>query len=82
MDVFQKTFASDGFQGLYRGFVISFSGIFIYRALYFGLYNSIKPRNDTDYFFKFLAGYFATVVAGVGSYPLDTIRRRMMMSSC
>merc|ERR1712179_863575 len=43
IDVYVKTIKSDGIQGLYRGFVISCVGIFIYRGMYFGLYDSIKP---------------------------------------
>merc|ERR1711970_1677218 len=43
IDVYRKTLASDGIGGLYRGFVISCVGIFIYRGLYFGLYDSLKP---------------------------------------
>jgi hypothetical protein len=33
VDVYVKTIKSDGIQGLYRGFVISAVGIFIYRYL-------------------------------------------------
>merc|ERR1712039_362773 len=43
IDVYRKTLKSDGIQGLYRGFVISCVGIFIYRGMYFGLYDSLKP---------------------------------------
>lgn len=43
VDVYVKTIKSDGFVGLYRGFVISCVGIFIYRGMYFGLYDSLKP---------------------------------------
>merc|ERR1711955_200088 len=53
IDVYAKTLKSDGIQGLYRGFVISCVGIFVYRGMYSGLM----------------------------SYPIDTIRRRMMMTS-
>ncbi len=42
IDVYKKTIASDGIAGLYRGFLISCTGIFIYRAMYFGVYDSIK----------------------------------------
>jgi hypothetical protein len=38
-----QTIRSDGVGGLYRGFGISVSGIFLYRGLYFGLYDSLKP---------------------------------------
>jgi solute carrier family 25 (adenine nucleotide translocator) protein 4/5/6/31 len=43
IDVYKKTMASDGIAGLYRGFVISCVGIVIYRGLYFGVFDSIKP---------------------------------------
>merc|ERR1711988_135383 len=41
--VYRKTLASDGIAGLYRGFMPSVTGIIVYRGLYFGLYDSIKP---------------------------------------
>jgi solute carrier family 25 (adenine nucleotide translocator) protein 4/5/6/31 len=47
LDVYKKTWATDGFVGLYRGFVISFVGIFVYRGFYFGLYDSIIPKVTT-----------------------------------
>jgi len=85
VDVYKKTFATDGLFGLYRGFVISAVGIFVYRGLYFGLYDSIKPLT-TEYtgdnlFLSFLIGWGITIVAGLASYPIDTVRRRMMMTS-
>merc|ERR1711957_216133 len=72
IDCYKKTIASDGVAGLYRGFVISCVGIFIYRGMYFGLYDSLKP---------ILLGWAVTTVAGLGGYPIDTVRRRMMMTS-
>jgi len=85
LDVYKKTLATDGIQGLYRGFVISCIGIVIYRGLYFGVYDSVKavlPSNLKDNFLaSFLIGWAVTVGAGLASYPIDTIRRRMMMTS-
>lgn len=43
VDVYKKTLKSDGIPGLYRGFNISCVGIIVYRGLYFGLYDSLKP---------------------------------------
>jgi len=82
-DVYKKTIASDGIAGLYRGFVISFVGIFVYRGMYFGLYDTVMPLfpEDTNLAVRFTVGYVVTVVAGLASYPIDTIRRRMMMTS-
>jgi len=83
LDVYRKTLASDGFVGLYRGFNISFVGIFIYRGFYFGLYDTIMPMfpKDSNLALRFAVGYVVTVASGLASYPIDTIRRRMMMTS-
>jgi len=84
IDVYVKTMKTDGINGLYRGFVISCVGIFIYRGFYFGLYDTLQPilcGEKASVFFNFLLGYSVTVTSGLMSYPIDTIRRRMMMTS-
>jgi len=86
VDVYKKTIATDGVAGLYRGFVISCVGIIIYRGLYFGMYDSLKPVllvGDLKGSFaaSFLLGWGVTITAGLASYPIDTVRRRMMMTS-
>jgi len=84
IDVYRKTLASDGIQGLYRGFVISCVGIVVYRGFYFGLYDSLKPillGDNANLMLSFVLGYTVTVSSGLLSYPIDTIRRRMMMTS-
>merc|ERR1711987_33784 len=84
IDVYRKTLKTDGIQGLYRGFTISCVGIFIYRGMYFGLYDSLKPillGDDASVLLSFLLGWGVTITAGLMSYPIDTIRRRMMMTS-
>lgn len=43
IDVYRKTVSADGIAGLYRGFNISCVGIIVYRGLYFGMYDSLKP---------------------------------------
>merc|ERR1712078_772818 len=65
VDVYRKTLASDGIAGLYH---------------------SIKPvvlvgSLEGNFLASFLLGWTVTTTAGVASYPLDTIRRRMMMTS-
>jgi len=84
VDVYKKTMASDGIAGLYRGFCISCVGIIVYRGFYFGLYDTLKPLllgEDAGVAISFCLGYGVTVTAGLISYPIDTIRRRMMMTS-
>jgi len=86
IDVYRKTLATDGIAGLYRGFAISCFGIIVYRGLYFGIYDSVKPVVLTggmqdSFVASFLLGWTVTIGAGIASYPVDTIRRRMMMTS-
>jgi len=84
VDVYRKTLATDGVAGLYRGFVISCVGIVIYRGCYFGFYDTLKPimlGDNPSLLMAFSLGYAVTVTSGLISYPVDTIRRRMMMTS-
>lgn len=84
LDVYKQTLSTDGIFGLYRGFMISCVGIFVYRGFYFGLYDTAKPillGKDNGFLKSFLLGYLVTVTAELVSYPNDTLRRRMMMTS-
>lgn len=80
-----KIFRSDGISGLYRGFNVSVQGIIIYRAAYFGFFDTAKgmlpdPKN-TPIVISWAIAQTVTTVAGIISYPFDTVRRRMMMQS-
>uniref|UniRef100_A0A4X1TBM4 ADP/ATP translocase n=1 Tax=Sus scrofa TaxID=9823 RepID=A0A4X1TBM4_PIG len=84
-DCLVKITKSDGIRGLYQGFNVSVQGIIIYRAAYFGVYDTAKgmlpdPRN-THIVVSWMIAQTVTAVAGVVSYPFDTVRRRMMMQS-
>ncbi|KAF6152632.1 hypothetical protein GIB67_008069 [Kingdonia uniflora] len=86
IDVYRKTLSSDGIVGLYRGFQVSIVGITLYRGMYFGLYDSLKPivlvgSLEGNFFASFLLGWSVTTVSGVCAYPFDTLRRRMMLTS-
>lgn len=80
-----KIYRSDGLAGLYRGFGVSVQGIIIYRAAFFGIYDTAKgllpdPKN-TPIIISWAIAQTVTTVAGIISYPFDTVRRRMMMQS-
>ena len=73
IDVYTKTLKSDGIQGLYRGFAISAVGIFIYRGMYFGLFDTLKPLllgDQANVTMSFLLGWAVTITAGLMSYPI------------
>lgn len=84
-DCLVKVAKSDGVKGLYQGFGVSVQGIIIYRASYFGVYDTAKgmlpdPKN-TSIFVSWAIAQSVTALAGLASYPFDTVRRRMMMQS-
>jgi len=85
-DCLVKIFKHDGIVGLYRGFFVSVQGIIIYRASYFGCFDTVKaliakdPKN-VNFFVAWAIAQVVTVSSGVLSYPWDTVRRRMMMQS-
>jgi len=89
VDVYRKTLATDGVAGLYRGFMVSVTGIVVYRGFYFGLFDTLKPMTVdqiqagawASFAMSFALGWIVTVASGLASYPLDTVRRRMMMTS-
>jgi len=81
-----KTIAKrDGIRGLYQGFFVSIQGIIVYRASYFGTYDTVMgvlpDSKNMSFFLKWGVAQVVTTGAGVVSYPFDTVRRRMMMQS-
>jgi solute carrier family 25 (adenine nucleotide translocator) protein 4/5/6/31 len=85
VDCIKKTLKTDGAVGLYRGFSVSVQGIIIYRAAYFGCYDTARgslpdPKNS-PFIVNFGIAQVVTICSGILSYPFDTVRRRMMMQS-
>jgi solute carrier family 25 (adenine nucleotide translocator) protein 4/5/6/31 len=81
-----KVLKADGPVGLYRGFVVSVLGIIAYRAAYFGGYDwgkqyLFKDFRNANAILLFCFAEVNTTISGLFSYPLDTIRRRLMMQS-
>jgi solute carrier family 25 (adenine nucleotide translocator) protein 4/5/6/31 len=86
VDCLKKIHGSDGLLGLYRGFLISVIGIIAYRASYFGMFDTGKALlfpdpKKANILAMWAFAQFVTVTAGIASYPLDTVRRRLMMQS-
>merc|ERR1712029_77240 len=56
--------------------------IFIYRGLYFGLYDTLRLillSNNSIWLHTFLLGWAVTITSGLTGYPIDNLKRRMMM---
>ena len=80
----QTIAATDGVGGLYKGFMVSLYGIIVYRAAFFGGYDTMKGMlltKDSGIFASWAVAQVVTTIAGVVSYPFDTVRRRMMMQA-
>ncbi|XP_047491083.1 ADP/ATP translocase 3-like [Penaeus chinensis] len=84
-DCLVKIFKADGLGGLYRGFGVSVQGIIIYRAAFFGFYDTAKGMlpdpKSAGIILSWAIAQTVTTISGIISYPFDTVRRRMMMQS-
>lgn len=82
-DCIAKSYKADGIiRGLYPGFISSVQGIIIYRAIYFGAYDTAKEMVDNPSFgTKFAIAQTVAAVSVSIAYPFDTVRRRLMMMS-
>jgi solute carrier family 25 (mitochondrial adenine nucleotide translocator), member 4/5/6/31 len=79
-------------RGLYTGFTIGFISIFLYRGLYFGIYDFGKkavlthgnfPINlDSSIITKLIWAQVSVIIAEQLSYPGDTVKRKLFMQVC
>jgi len=82
-DCIVKSYKADGLiRGLYPGFLSSVQGIIIYRAIYFGAYDTAKEMFDKPSILtRFAIAQTVAMVSVTVAYPFDTVRRRLMMMS-
>jgi len=83
-DCMKKIAARDGPIGLYRGFVLGAVGIVFYRGAYFGLYDTGKSYDrlkNANLFVTWMWAQFVSMFSTWYIYPMDTVRRRLMMQS-
>lgn len=82
-DCISKCYKAEGIvRGLYPGFVSSVQGIIIYRAMYFGAYDTAKAMVDKPNIgTKFAIAQCVAMGSVTAAYPFDTVRRRLMMMS-
>lgn len=86
VDCLTKVASRGGAMSLYQGFGVSVQGIIVYRGAYFGLYDTAKSvvfedEKKANFVAKWGVAQAVTAMAGVISYPFDTVRRRLMMQS-
>jgi solute carrier family 25 (adenine nucleotide translocator) protein 4/5/6/31 len=84
-DVIRRTVRVDGAGGLYKGYPVALFGIVLFRALSMGGYDFVKGEmeisNSAPLYRRFLAAQLVSVAAGTICYPIDTVRRKLMMQA-
>ena len=80
-DLFKKTWHLEGVHGMYRGLTASLLRMAIHRVTYFGFYDSVRYMKQMSFLEQFMLVNVVTCLAALLSYPFDTARRRMMMTS-
>jgi len=88
-DCLRKTAQKQGVMAIYGGFGVSVAGIIPYRGVYFGMNDTLKALNPYDRdpnpvtrtASRFGCAQVTAISAGYASYPMDTVRRRLMMQS-
>lgn len=64
---------------MYKGCSNFLLGLIIFRGSYFGIFDTLKVKTD-DEKKRWLASWFATYTSIMVSYPIDTVRRRLVSS--
>ena len=87
-----KTLNTDGIRGLYQGYGIALWGSVLYRLLLMGGYDALKTelqhirdkQNDSNpmkFAERFVLAQTVSLTAGTLCYPIDSVRRRLMMQA-
>lgn len=80
----QKIYKTDGLKGIYRGLIVSFYGAIVYRAGYFGFYDTLSSYeldNGRNIIRMFFIAQIVSFISSLISYPFDLVSRKMMMMS-
>jgi len=95
-DVFCSIWKTDGWRGMYQGYGIALSGVVLYRALHLGGYDACKTEllhrrrkentcldvhTTMTMVERFMIAQTVSIVAGTICYPIDSVRRRLMMQA-
>ena len=96
-DVVRSVWQTDGFRGFYKGYGIALASVTLYRIVYLGGYDFLRSEisessvgdsthsqratNEAPVMQRFAAAQFVSMAASIAHYPLDSIRRRLMMEA-
>eukprot|EP00756_Hemistasia_phaeocysticola_P060381 Hpha_TRINITY_DN3997_c0_g1::TRINITY_DN3997_c0_g1_i1::g.18003::m.18003 len=79
-DCIRVTVRREGVRGLYAGFLVGLAEIAPYTALSFAVYEGAKQRvGVSSWGMKLGFGWLAGVTASICCYPVDTVKRQLML---
>jgi len=76
----------EGIFGTYKGFIVSLQFVAVSRAIFFGMFDTIRGTLVEDtrqlhFFAVFFLAQICVISSGLLAYPLDTVRRKLMLQS-
>ncbi|CAJ0951948.1 unnamed protein product, partial [Mesorhabditis belari] len=76
----------DGYLSWYRGFCASLYFVVASRAVFFGLFDTIRTHfthrgEQLNFVFTWMIAQSCLMVSGLSCYPLDSVRRRLMVQA-
>ena len=87
-DIFLSTLKTDGIKGMYQGYGIALLGVFLYRGVHLGGYDALKMQvshykqsPELSWGERLAVAQTVSILAGTLCYPIDSVRRRMMMQA-
>uniref|UniRef100_A0A915EC00 ADP/ATP translocase n=1 Tax=Ditylenchus dipsaci TaxID=166011 RepID=A0A915EC00_9BILA len=80
--------ATEGVSGLYRGFSASLQFTMVSRAVFFGIFDTArawmadqKNARELSFLLNWCLAQTSVICSSIICYPMDTVRRRLMMQS-
>lgn len=69
----------------YKNFNIAWAGVFVYRGLTFGIYDSFKPMKDAlfqnNLLASFVLGFISNAIGILAGSPIENVRKMMLFSN-
>ena len=86
LDATKKIYSRGGITSFYTGYMLSLLGTAIYRGFYFGIYETAmkqKVHDESNWrlMYSFAFAQLSTNFSGMIVYPIDTIRRNLVVQA-
>ena len=81
-DCAKKVHRKGGLASFYTAFPLSLASVMVYRGIYFGFFDSLmQDGQQKSLWWSFIFAQLSTNTAGLVVYPVDTVRRNLVVQS-